>query len=136
MRALGRELRELARWPLPVFRAFVTGEVVRTRLAWLDKLDRQLDRCQGRPAFWAREVKWLIERSADALVRGGLALRPALGRRTPDEFDRCHPDAADRDHRQLQRLIGRYGRLLCAWPGLFDAAVALRERAPELFALG
>ena len=110
---LGADLEELARRPLPAFCRASSEVRARAAASRIEILDAILAAYDGEPDFWACDVKEARARAELELDRGDFAL--------PDDFSG--------DASALQAYIGGFGRLISAWPAIFEAAVKL---SPEL----
>jgi len=92
-----------------LYLGFVAGEI--------RELERLLEKHRGKPSYWAKDVHSHIE-----------LMRQAAGDTSniiPTELKETHsPEEAGEVHRSF---LHSYGELLCVWPELWQAAVALRE---------
>lgn len=121
--ALGEHLRALGRLPLADFRAFVALRLWRQKELYAAHLTGLLARHGERPRWWADDVKRHLEvLAANAASRDYPVPRDLLG---PERG----PDAA---LALAQRLIGRFGALLLAWPELCALAAELSGEARPL----
>lgn len=109
---LGKLLCDLARVPVGDFEEFVRVLAWRQaaqQIAWLESL---LDKHKGLPLFWAADAGGCVAALQESVARRSyvvpLDLEQAFG--------------GDAAMSQLQRLVGRLGALLEAWPDLRTAA--------------
>src|SRR5205823_224229 len=87
-----------------------------SRLA--SQADKQLQQHSGQPAFWAADLRQLLAEVRRALPNPAYTIPYDLSAICGDE------DARPR----FQRLVGRFGELLQAWPAIVSAARELRAR--------
>lgn len=106
-RRAGAHLGELSAVPVAAFGRWLRDAAWRHLGAQLDHLHRLLETFGGEPEHWAADVR----RMRDAIVEQRRA-------------DPVPPDRAER----LRVRVGRFGRLLAAWPDLRESAAALRRR--------
>lgn len=111
LRGLGRHLVELAARPIAEFFEVVELETRRQKACYAEHLEGLLVRHDHQPPAWADDVRRHLD-----------LLRRAL--ETPELYvplelrERC-PLAEARE--QARAIVGRYGRLLQAWPALVEA---------------
>jgi hypothetical protein len=82
------------------------------------RLDGQLRSNGGRPAYWAEDVRRVLNVLRDALPA---PLYPVPG-------DLAEVVGEDEARSLGQRLVRRFGQLLQAWPDMVQAARDLRAR--------
>ncbi|MEX2528962.1 MAG: hypothetical protein WEA09_15120 [Gemmatimonadota bacterium] len=92
----------------PLWRGYLEGR--------LRALGDVYDRFGGHPRWWGEDV----ERSMDVVEEALAAQQPGP------------PAAVDGGWPQVQALLGWYGRLLEAWPAIFQAAVEQREELSDI----
>jgi hypothetical protein len=118
LRALGEVLERWGSLPLADFEELVRVQVLRARSLDLVMLDEAVQRHQGAPAYWARDV--------ERTVAGVRAALPAAWLPYPTDLVTAYGEAAARP--LFARLVRRYGELLQVWPDLFEAAIDLGRR--------
>jgi hypothetical protein len=123
MRSLGRWLRAIAAAGDAEYRRFIRERHIRSSAARMAELRGLVERHAGEPgegaARWAEDAAECIERWERGLVAADAGVPRDLVR------DGAAPARAW----ELARLsVGRYGRLLEAWPQLFTAARRLAAR--------
>jgi hypothetical protein len=120
--ALGRSLTDFAASEPIDFEAACRVYLGQALTGWGTRLEAQLRAFGGLPGFWADDVGRVLVRLRGNLADPGFAvpwdLRSAFG--------------AERAGSLTRRLVGRFGRLLQAWPALVEAAKALRGRGMRL----
>lgn len=112
--SLGRELADLAFLGAAEFAEWMAPRLLSGWGARIAHAEDALHRHRGEPTYWARDV----ERYAD-LVRMQAEeslLEPAELRRGRDSLEAAA---------LLQDCVSRFGRLLCAWPAVWNAACSL-----------
>ncbi|HEY1378618.1 MAG TPA: hypothetical protein VGF55_17595 [Gemmataceae bacterium] len=118
LRGLGAALQEFAALPPAEFER-VLHDQWRQQLAGLGaQLADALRRHDGRPDFWADDVRHLLTAWRDGLADPGAAVPADLA----GSFGREPARALTR------RLVGRFGQLVSEWPDLVAAARDLRAR--------
>jgi hypothetical protein len=117
LRSLGEALAAAGRLPEERFSEMILGLVRAQTVGFANQLAAILDRHCGRPEFWAADVRRLIgvlrDRAADPEVAVPVDLARHFG----------GPAAIP----VLQKLVGRFGRLLQCWDGVWQAALELRS---------
>jgi hypothetical protein len=117
LRALGEALVELGSRPAPDFQAVVRGHLEKHRGLIAAQLERLLQQFAGQPAFWANDVRRVLQGIQEASAHDVFPCS--------DLRDVCGDQRAAA---LLQRLVGRFGRLLRYWPEMTEAARDLRSR--------
>jgi hypothetical protein len=114
LRVLGERLGELASGPVGAFAELTKRHRRGHDQAVHATLTRLLHDHGGRPAFWAAHVRAYLERSS--------GVSPAAYDVPSDVCERFGPE---RGRDVCRDLVARYGRLLVAWPELWEAARAI-----------
>jgi hypothetical protein len=122
MIALGRYLSGLAEGSPADFDRALRSRVMSHVSAHILHLDYKLRNTPEAPDFWKRDVEDYLNHMREALTHRDFDIPYDLKSRGDDEATR----------RLLQRVIGRYGHLLQAWPALVSAAKTLREQGVEI----
>jgi hypothetical protein len=116
--ALGRHLEDLGDLPRPEFEERVRLTLWRQTSSLAGALEGLLQSSDAAPAAWVEDVERALEQLACTVVSEDFAHPVDLAAgRGPEEVQRL-----------TARLVGRFGRLLQAWPALVDAARELRAR--------
>jgi hypothetical protein len=115
--AMGQVLTRWGSLPRAELEDMTHLHVLRARSMDLVILEDALAAHRGSPEFWARDV-----RRTATLVRAALS-RPGLG--YPADLTGAYGEEEGRA--VGQRLVRRYGELLCAWPAMMAAAVELKR---------
>ena len=117
MMGLGRHLRGIAEAPFSEFTDYLRAVALRLESQKILYFENGLHQQREGADFWRRDVEAYLDH-----------VRMAFGR---DDFDipydlkkRGEPDDV---RRLIQRLFVRYGRLLEAWPAIFEAAKGLSK---------
>jgi hypothetical protein len=118
---LGRALADVA--AVPAHCEEVTRSLLSRALGgWADRLDARVRATGGLPAYWAEDARQAVTAARTALQGPDLGvpwdLRAAFG--------------VGRARELAPRLVGRFGRLLQAWPAMVEAARTLRARGVRL----
>ena len=122
MRSLGQQMVGLASLPPADFEEHLRSRLWMQNASMLDTLDRLLDEFEGRPRFWAEDLRRHLHVRREALR----ACKPPLPQDLPAGL-------SEEEARTLtQRLVLRYGRLLCVWPDIVAEAAALRQDGRRL----
>ncbi len=122
LRAMGAQLREVARLPEDDFWALLYGAVSQRDAGLLQELDALLREFDGCPDYWKDTVQALSDRLLARLTAPGCPVPLELA-------DALPPD----DAKQMTRsLVARTGNLLYHWSDLLDAARDLRSRGVRL----
>jgi hypothetical protein len=118
LQAFGQYLSSLSAMTSADFDAFVRFQIMTSLGRRLDAFTRTVDLHGGQPEDWANDC-------AEAVAAGMRALTDA-----PVVVADIPAADAEDSFRKFQRLIGRFGRLLAAWPALLEAAADLRAAEP------
>lgn len=114
---LGRALADLAASTPASFEEVVPLHLWQAIGGWAARLEARLRAYGGQPAYWADDVRRVLANLGAALTDPEVAVPWDLGR------------AFGGDARAVtQGLVGRFGRLLQAWPDLVEGAQRLRAR--------
>ncbi|GEM_PF-453932 len=122
LRALGTHLTELGSLPQADFEEFVRLQVWRTSSSFISQAEEQLQQYSAEPAFWANDVKKYLDILCQSLTRDDYFVPlDLLARRSTSEA------------RELaQRLVLKFGQLLCWWPDMVEVAKKLRSQGQRL----
>ncbi|WP_017717584.1 HAD-IIIC family phosphatase [Kamptonema formosum] len=122
LRALGTHLTELGSLPKADFEEFVRLQVWRTSSSFISQAEEQLQQCQESPAFWANDVKKYLDILCQSLTRDDyfVPLDLLAGRSTSEARELA------------QRLVLKFGQLLCWWPDMVEVAKKLRSQGQRL----
>ena len=121
LRSAGAHLRSLGSCGRSLFRDAV-------RDAWLSAAVREIERAEetlalhaSSPDYWAADVERLIEGYESSISAGLPPLMVDIsGSPTPEESLKA-----------AQAYVLRHGRLLSAWPDIYEAAASVRKRSSE-----
>lgn len=116
--AFGGYLIGLGAMPFGDFDAFIRYQIVARVGNRIEALTRAVDRYGGRPDAWAKDCVEVAAEGLRALTEDEIGVVDTLGE-TPIERTR-----------DFQRLIGRFGRIIEAWPALLAAATDIRVAKP------
>ena len=122
LRLTGRCLRELACLSSSDFLGLLNDRLLNARASSMARLQTLIDAAAGAPEYWVRDARRYLQHLLGALVSPERGIPQELTDRKPTEAVVS-----------LQRLIGRYGALLEAWPEIYKAAkqlAAQSTRAP------
>ena len=100
------------------FDAFIRYQIVARVGNRIEALTRAVDRYGGQPEAWAKDCVDVAAEGLRALTEDEIGVVDTLGE-TPTERSR-----------DLQRLVGRFGRIIEAWPALLAAASDMRVAKP------
>jgi len=114
MDSLGRWLCEIAGPPEAEFHETLRSFVLQHESEKIGYLEDCLAEESDAPGYWRRDVEDYIEQTRLALLAPDFDI----------PFDMRERWSAPDARLLMQRLILEYGRLLCAWPGLVEAARA------------
>lgn len=118
----GKHLVEIAAAPQRDFEEFVRVQMWRARSESIGYLEGYMHYFRRAPDFWADDVQYYIHN-----------LRTAL---TADDFivpqDLLSGRGAEEARKVSQRLVLKFGQLLCHWPELVEAARTLRAKGLRL----
>lgn len=114
LRALGRHLVGLASLPVAGFFEVVEHETRRQKARYVEHLEQLLVTHAHQPRAWAEDVQRHL-----ALLRQALGTVELF---VPLELRETHPLPQARE--RAREIVGRYGRLLEAWPELVAATRA------------
>ena len=112
MDSLGRHLCDLAGASAVDFDEYLRGFVLQHEGDKIGFMEQCLAEESDAPDFWRRDVEEYIEQTRLALVEPDFVV----------PFDMRGKWSAEEARRLMQRLVLEYGRLLRAWPALFEAA--------------
>lgn len=125
LRALGRHLQQLAALPMPAFFELVQLHTRRQKALWREHLQHLLDQHHGQPLWWAADVRRHLERLRRSLLTPEFYVPLELRERLP----------LPRARARARELVGRYGRVLEAWPDLVAATRAGPRPSVDVHAL-
>jgi hypothetical protein len=118
LRALGGALEEIGSRPLPEFEQVVRLHVQRHRQLIAAQLEQLLQQFGRQPVYWASDVHRVLQGIQVASAKEEsfqvADLHEACGEKSPGAL--------------LQRLVRRFGRLLCHWPEMVEGARNLRAQ--------
>ncbi len=112
--ALGQYLIGLAAMKYGDFDAFVRYQIVAQVGRRIEGLTRAVDRYGGQPEGWAKDCVDVATEGLRGLTEDEIAVADTLGETAMDRT------------RYFQRLVGRFGRIIEAWPALLKAATDMR----------
>ena len=118
LQALGETLAALARLDTGEFQALAREAWAAEMSRHVAELERLLAAFEGQPDFWAQDVADRIEAVGRAVTSEEVFAPSDLEGPAGSPFEAAV---------LAQRLIGRYGELLCWWPALVEAAKAVRS---------
>jgi hypothetical protein len=113
-------LREMSAFCLPSYASAVSAQI--------GVLERLLDRYGGRPAFWAKDVRQLIQCLEGDLLREGPFLGSQKRSRGGADGGGSDGSGCDGEWPSIAARLARFGAVLKAWPTMRAAASRLRSR--------
>jgi hypothetical protein len=116
MESLGRRLCEIAGGTAAEFQEYIRAFVLQHESEKIGFMEYCLAEETEAPDFWREDVEAYIEQTRQALAEPDFDI--------PFDMRDKWPGAEGRG--MMQRLVSEYGRLLRAWPALFNAASDLR----------
>lgn len=122
MRVLGRHLREFGAAPPDDFAAEMRLRVLQHESEKIGYLEHRLRTAEEAPDFWRADVEAYLEHTRAALTFDDFDI----------PFDLKKTEDAHEVGKLMRRLVFEFGRLLEAWPDLFEAAKNLRARGCNL----
>jgi hypothetical protein len=120
--ALGEHFRRLGALTLPDFEAHVRKVQQFRNFGFITALHGQLQAYGESPGFWADDVRRMI----DVLSKASTAEEHLVPR------DLLHGRDAGAARQLSQELVGKFGEVLGAWPGMVAAAKRLRASGCRL----
>jgi hypothetical protein len=111
---LGRHLTFIGSLPLAEFEEFVRLQLTRSLNAQATALERVLRIHRRSPAYWAKDVEQYLETLRKTLLKDRfIPINLARGR------------GAEEASLLIQRLVYKFGQLLCYWPAIIETSGAL-----------
>lgn len=120
--ALGSHLVEVGSLTLPDFEEFVRIHVRQLQSSYISSMENYIQACGESLGLWARD----LEKHFD-IMRTALPLQKFF---VPPEL--LETRGADEARLLTQRLVLRFGQLLCAWPEMAAGAKRLRAEGKYL----
>ena len=117
MDSVGRYLCDVAGAPPAEFHEYLRWFVLQHESDKIAYMETCLDEERAAPEYWRRDVEDYIEQTRHALAQPDCDI----------PFDMRENWSAAQARALIQKLVHDYGRLLRAWPALFQAARAERE---------
>jgi hypothetical protein len=118
--AIGRHLEDLAGLSEPDFATMIRDEWRRELVRRASILGDLLQRSDGLPRYWTRDLESALRRIAQsAAEEGPLRCADAIGRH------------AERSREDCRSMVLRFGQLMRAWPALWEAARDSNHREDE-----
>lgn len=111
MRALGQHLVSLGELPVAALFDVIEAETRTQKQRYADHLQQLLRRHDGRPRWWADDVRRHLQLLRRSLESDALCV--------PLELRERH--SLPRARQLVRTIVARYGRLLRAWPELVEA---------------
>ena len=119
---LGAWLIELGSLPIEEFETWLREQIYRTQSAYIEMVEDLRERYVRRPAYWDHDLARQLTTLRAALARADFIVPADLVQSGDTEAAR----------RLTPRLLHRYGELLAGWPGIVEAARALRHQGTRL----
>ena len=112
--SLGQYLVDLGSLPIPEFQQQMRLFAFQQAARMITRFENILKDYADAPEYWTNDVKHAITSLQQAIANPAHTAQPSSASRKPDESELL-----------AQRLVRRYGELLCAWPSLITCAKEL-----------